>query len=158
VPYQLWVDQGLIHTTPGNVTDYDFIEHALIEMAEQYEVAEVVFDRWHASQLMTHVQEALGEDRVVQFGQGFQSMSAPVKEIERLILNRKLRHGGHAVLRWMASNVAVRQDPAGNLKIDKMKSSEKVDGMVALAEGIGRAMVRPGPDTSVYDERGLLVL
>lgn len=146
VPYQQWVDQGLIHTTPGNVTDYDFIEHALLEMAKDYDVAEIVFDRWHASQLMTHLKEELGEERVVQFGQGFQSMSAPVKEIERLILSGGLRHGGHPVLRWMASNVAVRQDPAGNLKIDKLKSNEKVDGMVALAEGIGRAMVRSPKD------------
>jgi phage terminase large subunit-like protein len=68
-------------------------------------------------------------------------MTAPTKELERLVLERRLRHGGHPVLRWMASNVAVKQDPAGNLKIDKAKSTERVDGMVALAMAVGRAMV-----------------
>jgi phage terminase large subunit-like protein len=68
-------------------------------------------------------------------------MTAPTKELERLVLERRLRHGGHPVLRWMASNVAVKQDAAGNLKIDKAKSTERVDGMVALAMAVGRAMV-----------------
>jgi phage terminase large subunit-like protein len=161
VPYDEWVRQGLIHTTPGNATDYDFIEAALLEFAKQYRVSDLAFDRWHASQLLTHLMDEFGTDeksepRVVQFGQGFQSMSAPTKEIERLLLAGKLRHGGHPVLRWMASNIAVRQDPAGNLKIDKDKSSEKVDGMVALAMALGRAMVAPVVEPSPYESRGFL--
>ena len=80
---------------------------------------------------------------VVPFGQGFASMTAPAKELERLLLERKLRHGGHPVLRWMASNVAVDQDPAGNLKPSKAKSTERIDGIVALVMAIGRAMVQP---------------
>jgi phage terminase large subunit-like protein len=156
VPYAQWAEEGWIETTPGEVTDYDFIEKRVLELAEQFRIKEVAFDRWHASQLVTHLQDEFGEGddtpTMVQFGQGFASMAAPVKELERLIVARKLRHGGHPVLRWMASNVAVQQDPAGNLKIDKARSSEKVDGMVALAMAIGRATVRTD-DSSIYASR-----
>jgi len=85
-------------------------------------------------------------------------MTAPTKEIERLYLERKLGHGGNPVMRWMASNVAVKQDAAGNLKIDKEKSSERVDGMTAFAMAIGRAMVQETEPASVYETRGVLVL
>ena len=92
--------------------------------------------------------------QVVGFGQGFQSMSGPTKEIERLVLGGKLRHGGNAVLRWMASNVAVRMDPAGNLKIDRQRSTEKVDGMVALAMAIGAATrnLEETAESSIYND------
>ncbi len=95
---------------------------------------------------------------MVEFRQGFGSMSAPAKEVERLVGKGGIRHGSNPVLDWMASNVTVRVDPAGNIKIDKEKSTEKVDGIVALTMAIGRAVAEreadPGP--SVYEERGLL--
>ena len=156
VPYAQWAREGWVETTPGEVTDYDFIEKRVLEIAAELQVREFAFDRWHASQLVTHLADQFGEGEdtptLVQFGQGFASMAAPVKEMERLILSRSLRHGGHPVLRWMASNIAVQQDPAGNIKIDKARSSEKVDGMVALAMAIGRACVRLD-HSSIYEER-----
>ena len=82
---------------------------------------------------------------MVAFRQGFASMSAPTKELEKLIVGRQLAHGGHPVLRWMVSNVAVKQDPAGNLKPDKAKSTERIDGVVALVMSLGRASVAPKP-------------
>lgn len=80
---------------------------------------------------------------MIPFGQGFASMSAPTKELEKMILGKQIAHGGHPVLRWMVSNVAMKQDPAGNLKPDKSKSSDRIDGVVALVMSLGRATVAP---------------
>jgi phage terminase large subunit-like protein len=146
VPYDQWVKQGIITATPGNVTDYDFIERDILELAEKYQLIELAYDRWNATQLVTHLQDKLnnsGSERVVPFGQGFASMSAPTKELMRLVLCQEYTHGGNPVARWAASNVAVRQDPAGNLKPDKEKSTERIDPIVATCEALGRAMVRP---------------
>jgi phage terminase large subunit-like protein len=95
---------------------------------------------------------------MVPFGQGFRDMSPPTKELMRIVLERRLAHGGHPILRWNMDNAYVRTDPAGNLKIDKEKSTEKVDGAVALVMALDRAMKNQGSDGSVYDERGLLFI
>jgi len=94
---------------------------------------------------------------MVPFGQGFASMSAPTKELMRLVLEKSIAHTGHPVLRWNMDNIFVRTDPAGNVKIDKQKSTEKVDGAVALVMALDRAM-RNNDGGSVYDHRGLLIL
>jgi phage terminase large subunit-like protein len=93
---------------------------------------------------------------VVQFGQGFASMAAPTQELMKLVLNHRLRHGGNPVLRWQADNLVVRQDPAGNVKPDKGKSTERIDGMVALIMALDRAV--RNEKSTVYDERGILAL
>jgi phage terminase large subunit-like protein len=155
VPYDVWSRGGLITPTEGNVVDYDVMRADINALGERYEIREIAIDRWNSTQLQTQLMA--DGFTVVPFGQGFASMTAPTKELERLVLERKLRHGGHPVLRWMASNVAVRQDPAGNVKIDKAKSTERVDGMVALAMAVGRAMVRQEV-RSVYEDRGLLAI
>ena len=95
---------------------------------------------------------------MVPFGQGFRDMSPPTKELMRLVLERKLCHGGHPVLRWNMDNAFVRTDPAGNLKIDKERSTEKVDGAVALVMALDRALKNANIGASVYDDRGFLIL
>lgn len=155
VPYPAWIQQGFLQTTPGNVTDYDQIREDILELAEQYDIRELAIDRWNSSQLQTQLQQAGIE--VVPFGQGFASMSSPSKELERLIIAKNLRHDGHPVLRWNMSNVMTEGDAAGNIKPSKKKSSEKIDGVVALIMALGRAMVRETPGQSVYETRGLLV-
>ena len=96
---------------------------------------------------------------MVEFRQGFRSMAAPTRELEKLIVSQKLAHGGNPVTRWMAANVAVAQDPAGNLRPAKDKSTERIDGIVALIMAIGRAMLpAEQPPRSVYEDRGLLIL
>ncbi len=153
VPYVVWHRQGLIQLTPGNVTDYDRIHEDLKELREKYEIKEIAIDRWNSTQLQTQL---MGDGfNVVGFGQGFASMTAPSKQLETLILSGHLRHGGNAVLRWMASNVSTETDAAGNLKPSKKASTEKIDGIVALIMAIGRAAVRPQELESVYAERGL---
>ena len=156
VPYDQWVKDGVISTTEGNVTDYDVLRRDINALGKRYNIREIAFDRWNATQLTTQLQ---GDGfTMVPFGQGFVSMAAPTKELEKLLLSNRLAHGGNPVARWMASNVAVRTDPAGNLKPDKEKSSEKIDGIVALVMALGRAIVQPAPEESVYAARGLLTV
>lgn len=155
VPYDLWAEQGYIQATEGNVIDYRAIMATLDELAQAYNIREVGFDRWGATQLIQDMQE--GGLEVVPIGQGFASMSAPTKELLNIVLGRRLRHGGQPCLRWQADNMVVSTDPAGNIKPNKAKSSEKIDGMVALIMAIDRA-TRHEHGGSVYESRGVLVL
>ena len=156
VPYDVWVREGYITATEGNVVDYNFIRAQVHTDAEKFLLRELAYDRFNATQLVTD----LGSDgiTVVPFGQGFVSMSAPAKELEKLLLEGRIAHGGNPVLRWMMSNVSVRQDPAGNIKPDKSKSAEKIDGIVAACMGLGRAIVQPEAPKSVYETRGILTI
>ena len=123
----------------------------------KYNIREIAFDRWGAVQMVQNL-DALGFP-VVQFGQGFKDMSPPTKELMRLAMDKKLAHGGHPVLRWMMDNIYIRTDPAGNVKPDKEKSTEKIDGAVALIMALDRAIRNGGGESgSVYDERGLLLI
>ena len=142
VPYDVWIRDGLIESTPGNVVDYEFIRAAVGDWLTKYQVQEVAFDPWNASHLVTELQ---GDGaKMVEFRQGFASMSAPTKQFGKLLLAGELMHGGNPVLRWMASNVSVKQDPAGNLKPDKSTSTERIDGIVAAIMALGRAAGQEG--------------
>ena len=114
-----------------------------------FQIRELAFDRWNTTQLCTQLQSDGLE--MFPFGQGFASMSAPTKELEKLILGKQIAHGGHPVLRWMVSNVAVKQDAAGNMKPDKAKSTERIDGVVALVMSLGRASIAPkSPNYQIF--------
>lgn len=156
VNYDFWERQGFIKTTEGNVVHYGFIESYIEELGTKYNIREIAFDRWGAVQ-MTQNLEGLGFT-VVPFGQGFKDMSPPTKELMKLTLEQKIAHGGHPVLRWCMDNIFVRTDPAGNIKPDKEKSTEKIDGAVALIMALDRAIRNKGNSGSVYDERGIIVL
>jgi phage terminase large subunit-like protein len=157
VNYDLWQKQGFLKTTEGNVVHYGFIEAFIEELGTQYNIKEIAFDRWGAVQ-MTQNLEGLGFT-VVPFGQGFKDMSPPTKELMKLTLEEKIAHGGHPVLRWMMDNIFVRTDPAGNIKPDKEKSTERIDGAVATIMALDRALrCGAGSTVSVYDERGLLLI
>jgi len=155
VPYPAWIEQGYITATEGNVTDYDVIRRDINALTERFDIRELAIDRWNSTQLQNQL---MGDGiDVVPFGQGFGSMSAPAKELERLISKQELRHDGNPVLRWCMSNVMIEQDAEGNIKPSKRKSSEKIDGCVALVMALGRAIVQPlGTTASVYETRGLL--
>jgi phage terminase large subunit-like protein len=157
VPYDIWHRQGLLNVTEGNVVHYGFIEKFIENLGERYNIREIVYDRWGATQMSQNL-EGMGFT-VVPFGQGFKDMSPPTKDLMRLILSKQVAHGGHPVLRWMADNIVVRRDPAGNIKVDKEKSSEKIDGIVAMIMGLARAAVNPPEDDgSIYDERDMIIL
>jgi len=155
VPYPLWIEQGYLTATPGNVTDYDRIREDIRELAEHFDIKSIAYDRWNASQLITQLTE--DGATCVPVGQGFASMSAPSKELEKLVMSRRLRHGGNPVLRWMASNVALEQDAAGNIKPSKKRSTEKIDGIVSAVMAVSEAMRRTeDEDASAYDEHGIM--
>ena len=156
VPYDAWARDGLITATPGNVIDYDTIRAAIEAMGEKYEIREIAFDRWGAIQMSQQLDA--GGFAMVAMGQGVASMSAPTKELMRLVLDRRLAHGGNAVMRWMADNMVVKQDAAGNVKPDKGKSTARIDGMVALIMGLDRATRHGTSPVSVYEGRGLRTL
>lgn len=135
VPYVQWAREGHINLTPGNSTDYDSIRRDINQIYEQYNIQTLACDRWNARQLLTQ----LGGDgiNVIEWGQGYASMSSPSKDLERRVVDGSLCHGGNPVLRWMAANVARKEDPAGNIKPDKEKSQEKIDGIVATVMALG---------------------
>ena len=157
VPYDLWAKQKKINTTEGDVVHYGFIEKYIESLNERFQIKEIAYDRWNATQMTQNLE---GEGfTMVPFGQGFASMSSPTKELMKLTLERKIAHGGHPVLSWMMDNVTIRTDPAGNIKMDKQKSTEKIDGAVALVMALDRAMRYGYPQpSSIYDDRGILVL
>jgi len=153
VPYDAWVRDGLITATEGDVIDYGYILRDIERLGERYNVREIAFDRWGAFQVSQQL-EGLGFT-LVGLGQGFASMAGPTKELLRLVLSGGLAHGGHQVLRWMADNMVVSTDAAGNVKPNKAKSREKIDGIVAGIMALDRA-TRHEAAGSVYESRGLL--
>ena len=157
VPYDLWQRQGFLMTTEGNVVHYGFIENFIDELGTRFNIREIAFDRWGAVQMSQNL-EGLGFT-LVQFGQGYRDMSPPTKELMKLTLEQKIAHNGHPVLRWNMDNIFIKRDPAGNIKPDKEKSTEKIDGTVATIMALDRA-IRCGcvSDESVYDSREMLIL
>ena len=156
VPYDVWHKQGYLNATEGNVIHYGFIEKFIEELGKKYHILEIAFDRWGAVQ-MTQDLEGMGFT-VVPFGQGYKDMSPPTKEFYKLLMEGRMQHGGNPVMRWMAGNVVVDTDPAGNIKPTKAKSPEKIDGIVAAIMALDRC-IRHEQQGSVYDDpdRGLLV-
>lgn len=148
---KVWADRGYLTLTEGNITDYDVIKEKILELHRSYNIQKVAVDRWNSTQLTTQL---TGEGlQMVAFGQGFASMNPPTKELERLVLAHKIKHN-NPVLTWQASNVVCQQDAAGNIKPDKAKSKDKIDGMVATIMAIGLTLDEGGE--SVYASRGII--
>ena len=155
VDYIGWSKEGLLELTEGDVTDYNYIKKRIKEIAEIVNIQEIAYDRWNSSQLVIDlVNDGLP---MSPFGQGFASLSSPTKELEKKVLAKEINHGGHKVLRWCCSNVAIKSDPAGNIKMDKSKSTEKIDLMVSLVMALG-SYLNDDSDDSAYDDRGILWL
>jgi phage terminase large subunit-like protein len=160
VPYAVWRKAGVFNTTEGNVVDYDYIVAFIAKLSERFRIREIAYDRYGAEKIRRDLEE-LGAEHgfiVFPFGQGFISMSPPSKDFYQFVMEGKIRHGQHPVLDWNMSNVIVDQDAAGNIKPNKKKSTEKIDGTVALIMGLARATLGGGISSSVYDERELLIL
>lgn len=138
----VWADSGLLTLTPGNVADYDWIKHQILEDMEQYSVMSLAYDRWNSSQL---VNDLTNEGvPLVPMGQGYASMSAPTKELLRVVRMGNFHHGGHPVMRWMVDGFAVVIDPAGNVKPDRAAvaaAGYKMDGIVAAIMAMNECML-----------------
>lgn len=159
VKYDTWVQDGYIEATPGNVIDYKYILAQIAEDAQRFKLREIAYDRFGASNIAQTMQDDMGLT-VVQMGQGFLSMSPPMKELERLVKGHQIYHGDNQVLNWMADNVVAALDPAGNIKPDKKRSKEKIDGITALIMAVARAVTNttPPPKDSIYETRGIITL
>ena len=155
--YRVWADQGWLKVTPGDAVDYGFVKKCILEDAEKFRLKNLNVDRLFQGY---QVSMELADEGIEVFGigMGFMSMAAPMKELERRLIAKKVHHGGNPVLRWMADNVAVKQDPAGNLKPDKAASQGKIDGIVALVIALDRCMRHETPKRSVYEAHGLEVV
>lgn len=154
--YEAWVRDGWLAATPGNAIDYQTVKAQVLRDAQAFELREICIDRlFQGYQLaMELAEEGL---TVAACGMGFLSMAAPTAELERRLLQGQIHHGGHPVLRWMANNVAVKMDPAGNRKPDKASSQGKIDGIVALLLALDRVM-RHQAAGSIYEQRGFFTL
>lgn len=136
-PYDVWVKQGLIRTTPGRVIDYAFVARDIAEITQDMDIASIAFDRWRMDRLQAEFERGGIELPLEPFGQGYVSMSPALDALEELLLKNQLRHGGNAPLTMCASNAVALPDPAGNRKLDKSKATGRIDGMVALAMAVG---------------------
>ena len=151
--YRSWVKQGYLNITPGDAVDYSFIKAQILQDALKFKLIDLNIDRlFQAHQIGMELQEE--GLIVVGMGQGFTSMAVPMKEFERRLLARKLKHGGNPILRFMADSVVVKKDAAGNLKPDKASSQARIDGIVGLVMALDRAMRREDKK-SVYEKRGM---
>lgn len=156
----VWIREGLLTVTPGNVADYDYIRTTINRDREHFRVGEIAYDPWNASQL---VNDLMGDGAPMQpLRQGFASMSAPTKELLRLVLDGTptkpvWRHGGNPLVRWQADNFAVELDAAGNVKPSKRQAGDKIDGIVASIMALDRAVRHQPIGRSAYEDRGITV-
>lgn len=146
VPYIDWINKGLINATAGNVIDYAYLKADIERINSEFNIKATAYDPWNSAQIISELANE-GLNNFTPFRQGFGSMSQPAKEIYALAMKKALIHDNNPVLRWMVSNVEILSDPAGNIKLAKNKSREKIDGMVALvmAYGIYALMSRDAP-------------
>jgi phage terminase large subunit-like protein len=162
VPYDVWEREGFLQAAPGKSIDYEYVAGLLRDSFDRFRIEKIAFDRWnfkHLSPWLLKVgfTEQDIERHFVEFGQGFQSMSPALRDLEGELLNGRLAHGNHPVLTMCAANAVVQADAAGNRKLAKHKSTGRIDGMVALTMAFGVApMQTDGP--SVYETRGALIL
>jgi phage terminase large subunit-like protein len=157
VPYSMWIRQGFIETTPGSVVDYDFIEHAILDDASKYEIYSIGLDPWNAQATATRLSNA-GLD-VLEFRQGYKSMSGPAKDFEAAVIDGSIIHGGNPVLRWMIANTVIKSDPADNIKPEKEHRNRRIDAVIAAIMGLGLGVAYESDiGADPYRERGFLTL
>lgn len=136
VPYDEWARLGFLQATPGNRVDYDAVRLELHRWADEFDLQEVAYDPWNATDLISRLeQDGL---TCVKIRQGFASLNAPTKSLERAILSKTLRHDGHPILRWCIGNAAAATDAAENYKLSKEVSTERIDGASALVNAVDR--------------------
>jgi len=156
VLYDVWKKQGYINTTDGNVIHYSFIEKYIEDLAKIYNIKEIAADPWNATQMIQNLEE--NGFKMIPITQSYKNLSPPSKELYKLLMEGKVIHGGNPVLKWMAGNVVMQRDSVGNIKPNKDKSTEKIDGIVATIMALDRCIRNKNSVFSVYDNRGLLVL
>jgi phage terminase large subunit-like protein len=147
IPYDVWAAKGFLQTTPGSSVSYEYVARHLKHVFDQHRVTKIAFDRWNMDHLKPWLlnagfSESTIKDKFIGFGQGFKSMSPALRDLESIILEKKLRHGDDPVLMMCAANAVIDRDPAGNRKLSKKRSTGRIDGMVALTMAFGVAPLK----------------
>ncbi len=150
-PYELWVQQGYLETTPGHTVDYEYVVARIGEILSDCHIQGLAFDRWRIDVFKKELDRIGLELPLVPYGQGFKDQSPALDSLEAAFLNGKVAHGDHPVLKMCAANAVVVQDPAGNRKLDKAKSTGRIDGMAALANAFGIAASQGAEEPSAYE-------
>ena len=151
-PYDVWVSQGFMRTTPGASVDYSFVAREISEILADCSVKTAAFDRWRFDLLKKEF-ENIGFDIPLEpFGQGFKDMAPAVDQLETLLLNEQMSHGGHPVLTMCMANARIERDAAGNRKLNKAKATGRIDGAVALAMAVGATMLQTEGDEGDFDD------
>lgn len=158
VPYDVWHRDGHLTLTPGSSVEYEAVARRLMELCDELDVACIAFDRWRIDVLQAELKRLGATLPMEPFGQGYKDMSPALEKVEAELLNGRLRHGGHPILRWCAANAIATSDAAGNRKLDKSRATGRIDGLVALAMALGRAQAPVERAVSPYETRGLRVL
>jgi len=153
VPYQDWVGEKLLETTPGNIMDYSFVQAKIEELGRKYRIRQIGFDEWGAHQMSESMKNAGFE--VIRIPQSFQGLSPPSIEMYRLVQMKKIAHNAHPILRWNFDNVVMRLDAGGNIRPDKEKATEKIDGAVAAIMALDLA-IKQAHKKSAYEDRGII--
>jgi phage terminase large subunit-like protein len=156
--YRNWRDAGLLETTPGRAINFKAIIKRLAEIAVEYDLKAVAYDRAFINTFKVQCAEQGVVLPLEEWGQGYISMAGPVQLLESAVLDRRIHHGGNPILRWQISNVAIEMDPAGNRKVTKKRSIGHVDGVISALMAMGSASRTPPKRPSVYERRGILVL
>jgi phage terminase large subunit-like protein len=156
VAYDVFAKQGFLETTPGRTVDYEWVATRIGEILSECHVEAFAFDRWRMDVFQKELDRIGLSLPLVPYGQGFKDQSPALDALEAAFLNAKIAHGDHPVLKMCASNAIIVQDPAGNRKLDKAKSTGRIDGMAALANAFGVAAANGVDGPSVYETRGVL--
>lgn len=151
VPYNMWVNAGLMTATPGNVVDYNFMKKDVVNAANIYDLRQVGFDPWNATELAVYLENDEGIE-MVEMRQGARTLSEPMKSLLKLVMSKELKHGGHKVMDWCASNVVAKVDENENIRPVKDRNQKKrIDGILALIMALGRALLNEGDGRSIYE-------
>ena len=156
INYQQFADY--LEITPGNVTDYNYVKAKIFELCEKYQVQSIAYDRWNSSQLVIEcIEEGL---KMSAFGMGYKSLSPAAKEIESKVMTGDFIYFNDPVVRWQFGNVQLETDPAGNIKPNKAKSSDKIDTIMAMCMAVGEEMYSEAPVVSKYkrDNKGFFTI
>ena len=158
VPYRVWADEKFLELTPGRTVDYRYIVRRLAQVASDYEIRGIAYDRWRIKQLQLVLSDEGITLPLIEHGQGFKDMAPAVDALEKAVLGGQLRHSNNPILTWNCANSVVESDPAGNRKLNKKRSREKIDGVVALTMAIGLASREKKPQQiEISDDMFLVV-
>jgi phage terminase large subunit-like protein len=159
VPYDMWSQAGLIEATPGNVIDYQAILRRFDQLAKDFDIRELGYDPWGATKLVQDIVTAgFPAEKLVEIRQGNKTLSPPTKELHKLVRSGKFEHDGNPVLRWNVSNTMLEISEPELWKPSKKRSTERIDGCVAVICALSRAMVHTEAGESVYETRGFVAI